>query len=255
VLLPDSLPYRGLADSSGHLELGPLPEGEYLVRGVLDQNHNMQFDDREAFDTVRLARGKTTAGELWTFVHDTTPPRIREITVVDSTSATIALSHGLDPTQRLAASQVTVRILPDSTPIRVTSLLPKPLDDSLHRPVAKRDTTTRDTTAADTTRPGARRGLVEVEEGRLAGGRGAAQLEPLTSRPPLTDQLVLRVPKPWQPDGKYEVEIRGLRTVSGVTGDVRGAMSVKPAAKPDSSAQGGIRGADSLKRRPPKKKS
>jgi len=91
-------------------------------------------------------------------------------------------------------------------------------------------------------------------EARIGGG-GAAQLEPLTSRPPLTDQLVLRVPKPWQPDGKYEVEIRGLRTVSGVTGDVRGAMSVKPAAKPDSSAQGGIRGADSLKRRPPKKKS
>jgi hypothetical protein len=269
VLLPDSLPYRGLADSSGHLKLGPLPDGEYLVRGVLDQNRNMQFDGREAFDTVRLARGKTAAGELWTFVHDTTPPRIREIAVRDSTTASVSLSQDLDPGQRLAATQVTVRILPDSTPIRVTSLLPKPLDDSLHRPAAKRDTTTRDTAAVDTTRRGARRGLVEVEEGRLAGRRGAAQLEPLTSRPPLTDELVLRVPQPWQPDGRYEVEIRGLRTVSGVTGDVRGAMSVKPAAKPDSTrrgadstrvkgalpGKGAVRGADSLKRRPPKQKS
>ena len=40
LLLPDSLSYRGLADSSGHFSLGPLPAGEYLVRGVIDQNRN-----------------------------------------------------------------------------------------------------------------------------------------------------------------------------------------------------------------------
>jgi hypothetical protein len=265
VLLPDSLAYRGLADSIGHVKLGPLPDGEYLVRGVLDQNRDMQFDGREAFDTVRLARGKTAAGELWTFVHDTTPPRIREIAVVDSTSATVSLSQSLDPGQRVAANQVTVRVLPDSTPIRVTSLLPKPLDDSLHRPVAPRDTTPTDTTAADTTRPAARRGLIEVDEGRVRG----AQLEALTSRPPLTDRLVLRVPQPWKPEGRYEVEIRGLRTVSGVTGDVRGVVSVKPATKADSTARGAdstrakgalprkgaVPGADSLKRRLPKKRT
>jgi hypothetical protein len=267
VLLPDSLPYRGMADSSGHIKLGPLPDGEYLVRGVLDQNQNRQFDEREAFDTVRLARGKTAAGELWAFVHDTTPPRIREVTVIDSTSASIQLSQSLAPGLRIAPSQVTVRILPDSTPIRVTSVLPKPLDDSLNRPAAPardttardttardttardttaRDTTARDTTAADTTRPGRRRGIVEMGPGRP---RARTELEPLTSRPPLTDQLILRVPQPWKPEGRYEVEIRGLRTVSGVTGDVRGAMTVKPAAAPDTAA---ARGADSLKRRPPK---
>lgn len=257
VLLPDSLAYRGVADSSGHIKLGPLPDGEYLVRGVLDQNRNLRFDGREAFDTARLAPGKTAAGELWAFVHDTTPPRIREVTVLDSTSASIELSQSLDPTQRLAPNQVTVRVLPDSTPIRVTSLLPKPLDDSLNRRVAPgrdstaRDTTARDTTGADTTGPGKQRGLVEVPSGPAARGQAPAQLEALTSRPPLTDRLVLRVPQPWKSEGRYEVEIRGLRTVSGVTGDVRGAMSVKAPAAADTAA----RGADSLKRRPPKKRS
>ena len=256
VLLPDSLPYRGVADSSGHVKLGPLPEGEYLVRGVLDENHNMQFDGREAFDTVRLAPGKTAAGELWTFVHDTTPPRIRQVTVIDSISASIELSQNLAPGLRIAPSQVTVRILPDSTPIGVTSVLPKPLDDSLNRRAAPardttardttaRDTTRRDTTAADTSRPGRRRGIVEVAPGRA---RGRTEPGPLASRPPLTDQLVLRVPQPWKPEGKYEVEIRGIRSVSGVTGDVRGGMTVKPVAAPDTTA----RGADSLKRRPPR---
>ena len=252
ILLPDSLPYRGVADSSGHIKLGPLPAGEYLVRGVLDENRNLQFDGREAFDTVRLAPGKTAAGELWAFVHDTTPPRIREVTVVDSTSASIELSQNLAPGQRIAPSQVTVRILPDSTPIRVTSVLPKPLDDSLNRRAAPardttgRDTTRRDTTAADTTRPARRRGLVEVGPGRP---RGRTELEPLTSRPPLTDRLILRVPQPWKPEGRYEVEIRGIRSVSGVTGDVRGAMTVKPVAAVDTTA---ARRADSLKRRPPR---
>ena len=98
-----------MADSSGHFKLGPLPRGEYLVRGVLDQNRNLRLDGREAFDTVRLAPGKTAAGELWAFVHDTTPPRIREVTVDRQHQRVDQLSQNLDPRQRLAPSQVTVR--------------------------------------------------------------------------------------------------------------------------------------------------
>ena len=239
-LLPDSLTYRGLADSSGHIELGPLPAGEYLLRGVLDQNRNNLADSREAFDSVRLAQGTTAAGELWAFVHDTTPPRIREITIADSTSATVALSQSLDPRQRLQPGDVTVRTLPDSTPVEVASLLPKPVDDSLNRVAAP----ARDSTADSTARPG----IVEIEEGRPAAGRGRvrAELKPLTSRPPLTDRLVLRVRRAWTADGKYEVEIRGLRNVSGVAADARGAVSVAKAVAPDSAR----RVLDSLKVRP-----
>jgi hypothetical protein len=252
ILLPDSLPYHGLADSSGRIRLGPLPSGEYLVRGVIDENHNLRPDPREAFDSVRLAPGKTSAGELWAFVHDTTPPRIQEITAVDSTSALIQLSQSLDPRQRLAAGAATVRSLPDSTPVRVVSLLPKPVDDSLHRPAgAPSDTTT------DTTRK-ARPGIVEVEPGRRgARGRVPAQLPPLTTRPPLSDRLVLRVQQPWKPSGKYDVEIRGVRNVSGVAADVKGALTTTRAAAPDSTRRRGRAdtlklGPDTLKRRAPK---
>ena len=253
ILLPDSLPYRGLADSSGRISLGPLPAGEYLVRGVVDQNRNLRADGREAFDSVRLAAGKTSAGELWAFVHDTAPARIRTITVTDSVSATIELSQHLDPGQRLTPDAVTVRLLPDSTPVRVTSLLPKPVDDSVHRPADA----ARDTTAADTARAG-RPGIVELEEGRPAvpRGRAAAELKPLASRPPLTDRLVLRVQWPWKPEGKYEVEIRGVRNVSGIAGDTRGALSVPKAPAADSIRRGPDSlklTPDTLKRRLPKK--
>jgi Big-like domain-containing protein len=235
ILLPDSLPYRGVTDSSGHISLGPLPAGDYLVRGVLDQNHNMRLDPREAFDSVRLARGKTSAGELWAFVHDTTPPRIRTITVADSVSATIELTQSLDPRQRLTPAGAIVRLLPDSTPVRVASLLPKPVDDSLHaRPTTARDTTARDTTARDTT--AARR-----------PGIAAAEPKPLTTRPPLTDRLVLRVQQRWRPDTKYAVEIRGLRNLTGVTGNATGVLTVSKTPSADSLR----RAADSLKRTPP----
>ena len=240
ILLPDSLPYRGVTDSSGHIRLGPLPAGEYLVRGVLDENQNLRLDPREAFDSVRLARGKPSAGELWAFVHDTTPPRIRTITVADSVSATIELTQSLDPRQRLSPAAATVRLLPDSTPVRVASTLPKPVDDSLHRregagrDSAARDTTARDTTARDTT-PARRRGV-----------RAPAARPPLTTRPPLTDRLILRVQRPWKPDGRYAVEIRGVRNVTGASGDVAGVLTVPAAPSPDSLR----RAADSLKRAP-----
>lgn len=243
LLVKDSLPYRGLADSSGHFSLGPLPGGEYLVRGVLDQNHNNLPDPREAFDSVRLAPGKTSAGELWAFVHDTTPPRIQEVAVGDSVSANVTMSQPLDPRQRLKADAVTLRVLPDSTPVQVASILTQAENDSLrHREAPAKDT------LSDTTgriRPGIR----EVPEAPAPapaptpGGRPRVaqpkQPEALTSRPPLTDKLVVRVARPWTPGSRYEVEIKGVRNVTGVAGDVRGGFTVpKPSGADSTRAKG-----------------
>ena len=62
--------------------------------------------------------------------------------------------------------------------------------------------------------------------------------------------------QPWKPAGKYEVEIRGIRNVSGVAGDTRGALTVPKAPAADSlrRAPDSLKPApDSLKRRLPKK--
>jgi hypothetical protein len=258
LLVKDSLPYRGLADSTGRFSLGPLPSGEYLVRGVLDQNHNNVGDPREAFDSVRLAPGKTAAGELWAFVHDTTPPRIQEIAAGDSVSATVTLSQTLDPRQQLKPEAVTVRVLPDSTPVPVSSILTQAQDDSLRRRAAPKDT------LSDTTKR-VRPGIREVPEApapppapapgaRPRGGQPRVQPEVLTSRPPLTDKLVVRVARPWTPGGRYEVEIKGVRNTTGTAGDVRGSFTVaKPAAADSARAKKPARAAsDSVKRAPAK---
>ena len=221
-LLPDSLPYRGLADSSGHFSLGPLPAGEIILSGVLDENRNHLADPREAFDTVRVKGRRDSALELWAFVHDTAPPRVRSVTPVDSASATIEFTQSLDPKQRLQLGALRVSLLPDSTPVRMTSLLPRALDDSLHakKPTAT-DTAAADTTAADTIAP-----RVPGAPGARPPSQRRAALEPLKGRPPLSDQLVLRPATPWRPGTRYTVEIRGVRNVTGVTGDVVGTLVI-----------------------------
>jgi Bacterial Ig-like domain len=265
ILMPDSLPYRALTDSGGKFTLGPVPDGMYVVRGVLDENHNLRADGREAFDSVLVKRGTSAVGELWAFVHDTTPPRIRSSTIRDSLSAVLEFTEMLDPRQRFDTSHVRVRLLPDSTPVRVVSLLPQRLDDSLHAPqrtgrdTTGRDTTRRDTLRADTTAPRpppgdttergrAGRRQLERVAGQLRGQAAAAA--PLTTRPALFDNLVVRVAQPRKPDAKYNVEIIKLRNVTGVPGSAHATLTVPKPGAADSLRPPG----DSTKRGSPRKK-
>jgi Bacterial Ig-like domain/Carboxypeptidase regulatory-like domain len=222
-LLPDSLAYRGIADSSGRFSLGPLPNGDYVVTGVLDQNQNQIQDSREAYAIGRLPRGRSDVGELWTFVHDTAAPRIQTVTVADSVSATVAFTQKLDPRQRLTPQDARLRVLPDSVPTAIASILPKPVDDSLNRRGARPDTTARDTLKTDSlrARPTPRQPT-----------QRAPSEAPLTSRPPLFDQLVLRVPRPWRPGTRLVLELRGVRNVSGVAGNPVGVVTVPEKPKP-----------------------
>ncbi len=244
--LPDSLPYRGVADSAGRFDLGPLPAGRYMVSGVLDENRNRFADPREAFDSALVSRSDSTL-ELWAFVHDTNPPRIRQVTPLDSASAGVELTQPLDPRQRLQPSAVRLSLLPDSTPVRVTSILPKPQDDSLHgRRPAEADTTARDTTAArDTVAP---QGQVPA---RARPGARRRETEQLTSRPALTDQLVLRPATPFRPGARYTVEVRGVRNVTGVSGDVVGTLVVpEPPARDTLAPTDSLQRADSVPAEP-----
>ncbi len=245
-LLPDSLPYRGVADSSGRFSLGPLPQGEYIVSGVLDQNTDHRQDPREAYGTARVARGKSAVGELWAFVHDTSAPRIQTVAVDDSVKATLTFNQKLDPRQRLSTRDVTLRLLPDSTPVAVSSILPQPVDDSIHgtRAPVQDSTEIEDSTAgADTSRAGR----------RIAPGvRHRAAEGPQPTRPPLYDRLVLRVPRPWAPGSRMALEVRGVKNVTGVAGNAVGVVAVPemPKAEPKDSVRG-QQPRDSLKRRQP----
>ena len=101
VLLPDSLPYRTVADSTGRFRLGPLPEGRYLLVGVVDQNADRRRQPRESWDSAGVAPGDTVVPALWTFPRDSAGPRIQGVTPRDTLTAVVAFTQYLDPGQRL----------------------------------------------------------------------------------------------------------------------------------------------------------
>jgi len=248
LLEPDSLPYRALADSSGHFAFGPVPHGEYLVYAVLDANKNLRRDPREAFDTVRVRPESAAAAvpDLYAFVHDTLPPRLVEATPTDSVSATLGFATPLDPFQRLDSSAASVRKLPDSTAVTVVALvrqtaatgvrpdtsllrrLPAPADTGAVKPRPRR---------ADTT---------GVRPPALPGAAADSAHRPAAmQRPALSDHLVLRVAEPWHAGDRFVIDLTGLRTVSGTSGDTRGVLAIpEPKAAP---TRGGPGAADSVR--------
>ncbi len=113
--------------------LGPCPHGQWLVFGTIDQNKSLRRDRRESYDSAVVAAGTSNVPVLWLIPRDTVGPRILSVTPNDSVSATIAFSGPLDPHQRLDSVGVSLVLQKDSTPVRIRSLLPKQLDDSLQK--------------------------------------------------------------------------------------------------------------------------
>jgi hypothetical protein len=220
VLMPDSLVYRAQADSSGSFRFGPLPRGEYLVFGVLDANRNLRRESREAFDSSRVAAGSERAGDLYAFVHDTLPPRIQTIAANDSVTATITFAAPLDPALRLDTAAVTLRKLPDSAAVGVRALrLPqqqtpaqpqaREAGDSIERagekPARKADT---------------------VAAGRPLGAPPKPTPPDSARRPALNDRLVIEAAETWKPGDRFALTLRGVRTVSGTSGDVTAPLII-----------------------------
>ncbi len=219
----DSLVYRTHADSAGKFRLGPIPDGAYVVFGSIDQNRNLQRDARESFDSTAVAAGVSEAGTLWTFQHDTVGPRIQGITVNDSSSAAVTFALPVDPYQRLDSTAVSVRMLPDSTPVAVRSILPQTAYDSAfgHRNAPP---TMADSAAGRLPPPPPPRAIPR----RPAAGDSAtrAPADTLPVRPTLYTRLIVRIRDSWKPGGRYTVEIRGIRNPNGAAATARGAFIV-----------------------------
>jgi hypothetical protein len=263
VLEPDSLPYRALADSSGHFSFGPLPRGEYLVFGVLDANKNFRREPREAFDTVRIRPESaiTTVPELYAFVHDTLPPRLAEASPSDSVTAMLSFAQPLDPSQQMDSTMASVRKLPDSTAVPVVSLARQSAPAAgaaFQAPLRPADTTAAKAAAKAVDTTAAKRALRPADTTAalpLARGADTTGAARAMHRPALTDRLVLKVGRPWHPGDRFVIDLKGIRTVSGVAGNPRGVLAIpvpKGAAGAADSLKADSLKADSLKRAPTK---
>lgn len=241
LLLPDSLAYLAYADSAGRYDLAPLPDGQYLMQAFVDQNRNRRLESRELSDTLRIGQDTAEVPALWLQPHDTLPPRIQEITVEDSTAASVDFTGPLDPYTPPPFASFRLLALPDSIAVDGASLVTRAEQDSLRvrqRAEAEKADTTKPRPVPPTPLPPARPpGKVVKAAKATTDTVGLAAL--LAQRPALQNRLVLRMPTAFVPGKKYVLDITGLRGLGGATGNVRGGLAVPEpkATKADTTAR------------------
>ncbi|HEV2751689.1 MAG TPA: Ig-like domain-containing protein [Gemmatimonadales bacterium] len=266
-LLPDTVAYVTLTDSTGDFRLANIPPGRYRVWAIQDQNNNRRQDRREAFDTVTVTVDSTASTLLWVFVHDTVGPRLKGVDPLDSVTFRVNFTQSLDPVRPPDTSSLHLFALPDTTPVPVRTLFRptqydsiqararavadslKRLQDSLKR---LQDTTHRDTSRA---RPGAppppspqRPPPAQARGGRPGGGADttakvdtARVRKLLAQRPVPYDRVVVRVATPLTPGAKYLVRVHSTN-LNGASASAAGVLVV-PVPKPP---------ADTTKKKAPK---
>jgi len=264
-LLPDTIAYLAVTDSVGHFRLDAVPPGRYLVYAIVDQNNNRQRDRREAYDSTVVTLDTTASFVLWTFVHDSVGPRVRQVDALDSITARLTFSAPLDPAQPLDSLAVRVLALPDSTPVKIARLYSSADYDS----VAARERAIADSIRAahDTTKkaaPPPKKDTTADTTGRVApvAPKPAVDTSALRAllrlRPVPQDKIVLRVATPLKPEGKYYIEVRGARNLNGARADGHTVLAVPKPKPPPTAADSAKAAADSLRRRaaprrPPKR--
>lgn len=247
ILRPDSLVYRTLTDSAGRFDVGPLPRGEYLVYGVIDQNHDQRRSRRENYDSALVARVEHVPA-LWLIPRDTLGPRISGVSPGDSLSATITFASPLLPTQPFDSSNISLRRQTDSALVPLVSIRTRELDDSLQRlDRAVQDSlrVVRDTTLSDSAKrarlqrpadktPAAQPPAAPGNRPTRAPRRDAEADSIIASRPRLVTALVVRVDSAhaFVPEARYYVEATGLKTVAGVSGNAKSLLSIPKRVAP-----------------------
>jgi hypothetical protein len=189
-------PYVALVDTSGAFVLEHVPPARYTVRAYLDRNKNTGIDPSEPWDSTTVNLTDSARIELLLFVHDTLPPRLRDVAAVDSLTLRLTFDKPIDPAQTLSAANFTI-IGPDSVPIPIASASPE----------------RKDTTAKIAAPPPARAGV----NPRIDTTSGAPK--PVMSRPTAVSTVTIKLQRPLTPKLVYRVHAIGIRGLLGVTGN------------------------------------
>ena len=225
VPLPDTVGYLTMADSGGQFNIENLQPGRYIVYATADANNDRRRGLREAYDSVEVTLDSSTNVALYTFTHDTIPPRPRTATFVDSVTIRVDMSEALDPTRSLDSTNLRVLELPDSTPVRIARVLTQRQFDSLSsaarakadsEAAAKRDSVPRDTARIRPPAPTDRQTVRPSDRPRVDT---ALVRQLLARRPVPTDKLVITVVSPLKPETRYAVQILGATNLIGKMGD------------------------------------
>jgi hypothetical protein len=233
IALPDSIHFVGITDSLGAFDVGPLGEGAYLVRALIDQNDNRAVDRSEKWDTTRIAvSGVRTPIELRAIERDSEPPVIFDITAPDTLTLQITFDKPLDPNQPLTPALFRVQRADSSElqQLQVASMaaVERQRADSIRRA---------DSVRAAAQPPGQRPPGGLVPGAPSSGRPSVGPPPPKPSLPPPPKGLLVRLnpSNPLRPGDTYRITARNVRNLRGNTREVTRTFTMaKPTTPPDS---------------------
>ena len=137
-----TLVYITATDSLGSFVLRAIPPGNYVLRGVSDDNNNRGLDRREAWDTVGITLGDSAKANVYAFVHDSLGARLMNAAYRDSVTLELSFDNPLSLSSPVTPASVRIKGF-DSTDVGVLSVTPPPPDTTaavrnLGRPVPPR---------------------------------------------------------------------------------------------------------------------
>ncbi|MCU0623380.1 MAG: Ig-like domain-containing protein [Gemmatimonadaceae bacterium] len=239
----DSTVYLAVTDSTGAFELRHLPPGDYLVKGVLDNNGNRRLEPREPWDQRPVALVDSQRVELLAFVHDTIGPRIQSLAVQDSLTIKLTFDQPLLQEQALGPALFRVATA-DSQPVPIAAVLTVAQADSLAKLAAERkaDSLARADTSKATPPDAAPRSRPVADSTKAP--------PPKPSRPSPVSDVVLKLEAPLAPATRYTV---AAVKVAGLLGAFReNQRAFLTAVKRDTTAAAdSSRRAPAARRRPP----
>jgi len=230
VPVPDSAGYLTLADSGGQFNLTNLQPGHYIVYATADDNGDRRRGYREPYDSIEVTLDTSSNVALYTFPHDTVPPRPRTATYADSLTIRVDFTQALDPRASFDTAHVHVLEGPDSTPVAVAQILTQRQFDSVsaaQRAKADSERAAHDTGAAKRPAPApAPIPPPPAPSGRQAERPPARQYvdtalvrQLLARRPVPSDKLAIQLAHPMKPETRYVIRIKGATNLIGKKGD------------------------------------
>ena len=188
-----TLVYLTATDSAGAFALSSLTPGDYVVRGLSDDNTNRGLDRREAWDTVGVTLRDAINVDVFAFIHDSLGTRLQTVTIRDSVTIELGFDNPLSASPPLAPANLRV-VASDSTDMGVLSVTPPAPDTTaavrrLGRPIPYRTVTIK------LSRPLRPRGVYRIRVRDVRNLAGIARSTEL----PLTAPETLPVPPPPAP--------------------------------------------------------
>lgn len=211
---PDTVhPFVGVVDSSGRFAIEHLPATRYTVRAYIDRNRNLSIDPSEPYDSTIVNLTDSARLTFLIFVHDTLPPRIREVRQMDSVTLRVAFDHPIDPSQTLTTANLAV-LGPDSAPLTITRVGPPAPDTTTARPRPQPPLRNQPTPP---------RGQPPVQRDTTP--------PPVMPKPSPASEVEVKLQRPLVAKASYRVRATGIRGLLGRSGDSERVYSV-PAPPP-----------------------